>query len=210
MKKDINLKKGHTINTNIEKYIWIVEVTTMAFVVRTFILIAFLFGVNFYALTPSEKEHLKVNKTNDQPSVEVLSKGKKTIILERVFVDGEVSEEILHVPSVSTKEYMKKFKSWQLVEMDEDQLVFQKQVDDISPLLKSNGYFGISGDGTLSIFNGKPNKADIIQSFFQIDMKKLEGKKQEELLKGIPIKSKEDYTNVLETLKRYSIPKKEQ
>lgn len=198
------------MNTNIEKYIWIVEVTTLTFVVRTIIMIALLFGVNFYTLPPSDKEPLNVNKTNDQPYVEVVTKGKKTIILERVFVDGEVSEEILHEPYLSTKEYIKKYKNWKLVEMDDAQIVFQKQVDDISPLLKSNGYFGISNDGTLSIFNGKPNKADIIQSFFQIDMKKLEGKKQEELLKGIPIKSKEDYTSVLETLKRYSIPKKEQ
>ena len=48
-------------------------------------------------------------------------------------------------------------------------------------------------------------KADIIQSFFQIDIKKLEGKKQEELKKGIPIKSKEDYDKVLKALKPYSI-----
>ncbi|MGV3467387.1 MAG: BofC C-terminal domain-containing protein [Heyndrickxia sp.] len=182
----------------------------MTFVVRTVVLIAVLFGIDISTLPPAEKEHLHVYKTSDQPSEMVVSKGKKTIILERVFVDGEVSEEILHEPYLSTKEYIKKFKDWKLVELDDAQLVFQKQVDDISPLLKSNGYFGISNDGTLSIFNGKPNKADIIQSFFQIDMKKLEGKKQEELLKGIPIKTKEDYTSVLETLKRYSIPRKEQ
>ncbi|MBS4173677.1 BofC C-terminal domain-containing protein [Bacillus sp. FJAT-49736] len=183
----------------------------MTIVVRTILMAALFFGANLYTLPQSHKDPLNTNKMMmTKPSAQVLSKGQKTIILERVFMDGEVSEEILHEKRLSNKVYMNKYKSWQLVEMDDDQLVFQKKVDDISPLLKSNGYFGLSDDGTLSIFNGKPNKADIIQSFFQIDMKKLEGKKQEELLKGIPIKSKEDFTNVIETLKRYSISKQEQ
>jgi forespore regulator of the sigma-K checkpoint len=182
----------------------------MTIIVRTIIMIALFLSANFYTLRQSENQDSKVNKLKSNSALEVSTKGEKTIILERVFVDGEVSEEIIYEPNLAIKDYLKKFKDWQLVEMDEEQLVFQKKVDDISPLLKSNGYFGISNEGILSIFNGKPDKAVIIQSFFQIDMKKLEGKKQEELLNGIPIKSKEDFTSVLETLKRYSIPKKEQ
>jgi forespore regulator of the sigma-K checkpoint len=80
-------------------------------------------------------------------------------------------------------------------------------MDDISPLLKANGYFGITNDGTVTIFNGKPDHEDIIHSFFQIDIKKLEGKKQNELLKGIPVKSVEDFNSVLKALKPYSMPK---
>jgi forespore regulator of the sigma-K checkpoint len=78
-------------------------------------------------------------------------------------------------------------------------------VNDISPLLKMNGYFGLTKDGTLSIFNGKPKEADIIQSFFQIDVKKLESKHYQQLLKGIPVKSKEDFARVVETMKKYEM-----
>jgi forespore regulator of the sigma-K checkpoint len=72
-------------------------------------------------------------------------------------------------------------------------------------LLKANGYFGITEDGILTIFNGRPDKLRIIRPFFQIDIKKLESKKQEELIQGIPIKTKDRYVKVLETFKQYSI-----
>jgi forespore regulator of the sigma-K checkpoint len=71
-------------------------------------------------------------------------------------------------------------------------------------LLKTNGYFGITHKGVLSIFNGRPEQSKIIQSFFQIDIKKLESNKQKELLDGIPIKTKDRYVHVLETFKPYS------
>jgi len=59
----------------------------------------------------------------------------------------------------------------------------------------------------LSIFNGRPDQLRIIQSFFQIDIKKLESTKQEELLQGIPIKTKDRFVEVLETFKPYSLKK---
>ena len=90
-------------------------------------------------------------------------------------------------------------------EMNDSQLVFQTYVDDISPLLKGNGYFGIKADGTISIFNGKPVKDQVIQSFYQIDMKKLESRQQTELLKGVKIENKERYSQFLEAYKPYSI-----
>ena len=57
-------------------------------------------------------------------------------------------------------------------------------------------------EGILSIFNGKPYKSHIIQSFFQIDVGKLESHKREELKEGIPIKTKDQYIEVLRLLKR--------
>jgi forespore regulator of the sigma-K checkpoint len=59
----------------------------------------------------------------------------------------------------------------------------------------------------LTIFNGRPGQSRIIQSFFQIDIRKLESKRQEELIQGIPIKTKDQYVQVLETFKPYSLKK---
>ncbi|MCL6571597.1 MAG: intercompartmental signaling factor BofC [Bacillus sp. (in: Bacteria)] len=130
-----------------------------------------------------------------------------TIILERVYLDGEISQEVVYETCYSMENFWAKYDQWQLMDTDESTMVFRKQVDDISPLLKANGFFGITEGGVLTIFNGRPDQLRIIQSFFQIDIKKLESKKQEELMHGIPIKTKDRYVEVLETFKVYSIKK---
>lgn len=127
-----------------------------------------------------------------------------TVILERLYVDGELSQETTKETIWSLAEFWAKYEQWQLMEMKKDQMVFRMYIDDISPLLKTNGYFGITDEGVFTIFNGRPKQTNIIQSFFQIDLGKLESKKWEELKKGIPIKSKEQYAEVIATFKTYS------
>lgn len=184
----------------------------MKIIFRIFFLFALLLGTFPMSFYMDSSDTVKDSNSNRKPkTVEASTPAKlKTVILERVYVDGEVSEEILHENVQSIETVRMKYKDWQVVQMDEEQIVLQQKINDISPLLKANGYFGISDDGTISIFNGKPNNADIIQSFFQIDIKKLEGKKHEELVKGIPIKTKEDFDKVLEALKPYSIEAQEE
>ncbi|WP_442595195.1 BofC C-terminal domain-containing protein [Neobacillus sp. D3-1R] len=128
------------------------------------------------------------------------------VILQRVYLDGEISEEKISENIYSMENFWSKYEQWELVNTFEKGLVFKKQVDDISPLLKANGYFGITEDGTLTIFNGRPHQTNIIQSFFQINLEKLESRKQLQLKKGIPIKTKDRYVNVLETFKPYYMP----
>ncbi|WNS74434.1 intercompartmental signaling factor BofC [Bacillus sp. DTU_2020_1000418_1_SI_GHA_SEK_038] len=127
-----------------------------------------------------------------------------TVVLERMYLDGEASQELLTETIWSMEEFWAKYDEWQLIDMEEEKMIFRKYIDDISPLLKANGYFGITDKGVLTIFNGRPHKSNIIQSFFQIDLGRLESKKCEELKKGIPIKTKEQFVEVLETFKFYS------
>jgi forespore regulator of the sigma-K checkpoint len=126
---------------------------------------------------------------------------KFAVLLQRVYLDGEVSEECVEETIWSMEEFWSKYENWQLVNMDSHQFVFKQEMDDISPLLKANGYFGVSEEGVLGVYYGKPNKSNIIQSFFQIDLEKLESKQQENLQNGIPIKNKNRYVEVLETFK---------
>ncbi|MED1442288.1 BofC C-terminal domain-containing protein [Aeribacillus composti] len=127
------------------------------------------------------------------------------VILRRVYLDGEVSEEVKTEHHHSIADVIAKYQDWQVVCQDGDEIVFQKQIDDLSPLLKTNGFFGIMEDGTLSIFNGKPDADnEVIQSFFQIDIKKLESYRHLQLKRGIPVKNKENYLNVINTFKAYS------
>jgi forespore regulator of the sigma-K checkpoint len=129
---------------------------------------------------------------------------KLSVILERVYLDGEMSEEEIQETVWSLEDFWSKYDQWQLVAMDEGQMVFRQQVDDISPLLKSNGYFGLTDEGILTIFNGRPDQSRIIQSFFQIDIRKLESQKREQLKSGIPIMTKNRYVEVLEAFQSYS------
>lgn len=126
---------------------------------------------------------------------------KLEVVLQRIYLDGEVSEETIEETVWSMEDFWSKYDKWQLVDMTSRELVFKQEVDDISPLLKTNGYFGINEEGILTIYNGKPAEENIIQSFFQLDLKKLESKQHEDLQKGIPIKSRDRYVKVLETFK---------
>ncbi|RSD24150.1 regulator [Mesobacillus subterraneus] len=145
----------------------------------------------------AEKPEARVHEINQPLEV--------TIILQRVYLDGEMSEERVNETIWSMEDFWAKYEKWQIVDMEADKAVFRQDVDDISPLLKANGYFGVSDDGVLTIFNGRPDGSNIIQSFFQIDLGKLESIKRDQLKKGIPIKNKKCYEEVLETFKPYTI-----
>lgn len=126
------------------------------------------------------------------------------IILQQEYLDGELSEEVTHEYDLPLNAITEKYKNWHLVTQNAKEIVFHRAVDDISPLLKTNGYFGITGDGTLSTFNGKPETNEVIQSFFQIDIKKLESHRQDELRKGIRIQSRDQYFEVIKSFESYS------
>ncbi|RFU71715.1 regulator [Peribacillus saganii] len=129
---------------------------------------------------------------------------ERKVVLQRVYVDGEVSIEIVMNKIQAMEDFWAEYEGWQLVDQNEKRIIFRKQENDISPLLKANGYFGLSNDGTLSIFNGKPDQSNIIQSFFQIDVRKLESYKRQELKEGIRIENKHRFKQVIESFKYYS------
>ncbi|MEL3974517.1 intercompartmental signaling factor BofC [Rossellomorea oryzaecorticis] len=183
----------------------------MTMKIRIVFMVMLLFGAFYFTFFYTEekqaadRENVQQSETGDLPA-DVVSAHTVTVKLERVYLDGEISEEIVQETIWSMEDFWAAYGDWQLIDMTEDEVVFQKQVDDISPLLKTNGYFGISENGVLSIFNGKPGQAEIIQSFFQIDVEKLESNSHETLMKGIPVKSRQRFEEVLESFKQYSVP----
>lgn len=124
------------------------------------------------------------------------------VTLQRLYLDGEISEEQLVETIWSMEDFWSSYDDWQLVDQNKSEIVFSQEVDDISPLLKMNGYFGITEDGILSIFNGSPAGREVIQSFFQVNTEKLKSQLFDSLIEGIPVSSKEQYTEVL---KRYEV-----
>lgn len=127
-----------------------------------------------------------------------------TVILQRTYLDGEVSEEVFTENPQQLEQVLRQYKDWQIIDRDDVEIVLQKRINDISPLLKTSGYFGVSKEGILQIFKGMPSSDHVIQSFFQIDTKKLKTDRRQQLEKGIRIESKERFAEVLEEMKSYS------
>ncbi|MCO0597867.1 intercompartmental signaling factor BofC [Peribacillus butanolivorans] len=130
---------------------------------------------------------------------------ERKVILQRMYLDGELSEEKLTETIWTMEDFWLKYQDWNVVDQNEDQIVLKKIENDISPLLKANGYLGMKKDGTLSIFIGRPEHAKIIHTFYQIDVGKLEVYKQEELQKGIPIVNKDQYKQLIKEYEPYSV-----
>ncbi|WP_231893407.1 intercompartmental signaling factor BofC [Rossellomorea aquimaris] len=182
----------------------------MTMKIRVVFMVMLLLGAFYFTFFYSDEKQAADRDalaTEENNLVEETAAHTVRVKLERVYLDGEVSEEVVQETIWSMEDFWAAYDEWQLIDMTEEEIIFQKRVDDISPLLKANGYFGISENGVLSIFNGKPGQAEIIQSFFQIDVERLESKRHDDLVKGIPIKSKQEYEEVLESFKPFSVPK---
>ncbi|WP_058307266.1 BofC C-terminal domain-containing protein [Gracilibacillus massiliensis] len=124
------------------------------------------------------------------------------LTLETHYIDGKVEREHFEETIASMQDFWSEYEEWQVMEQKEGFMRFRKEVDDISPYLKANGYFGIK-DGTLTIFEGVPLQEAAVQSFYQIDTEELETHLYEKLKEGIKIDNKQDYTEVLETFRSY-------
>ncbi|MCP1529292.1 forespore regulator of the sigma-K checkpoint [Bacillus pumilus] len=149
-------------------------------------------SVLFFATDMEGKEHLQKQSNSI------------TVQLEKVYLDGDVSIE-RHRASLEDKDtFWSQYKGWTLVEQKEDFALFRKQIDDISPLSKANGYIGLSEDGVISTFHGRPDGwAEPIHLFFQIDTSRLESHVEEQLEQGIPFRTKDEFEHVLEVMKTY-------
>jgi forespore regulator of the sigma-K checkpoint len=141
----------------------------------------------------------------EKKSYETLAPLKVEVVLQRVYLDGEASEEVFKQTIWSMADFWAQYEDWQLVDQEEGVVVFQKEINDISPLLKANGYFGIDQEGRLTIYQGNPEGEKVIQSFFQIDLEKLESNLHEQLKEGIVIMTKDRYSELLQTLKVYEL-----
>ncbi len=184
----------------------------MTMKIRVVFMVLLLLGAFYFTFFHQEEKEaarnsVQTNELQNEPVQPVQAPAVHTVkvILERKYLDGETSEEVVQENIISMEDFWSHYAEWQLKDMTEEHITFEKEIDDISPLLKTNGYFGISEDGVLSIFNGKPGESEIIQSFFQLDIRKLESKQHDELVKGIPIKSKQGYQEVIKSFKPYSI-----
>ncbi|GAA0354900.1 BofC C-terminal domain-containing protein [Caldalkalibacillus horti] len=80
--------------------------------------------------------------------------------------------------------------------------------NDLSPLCKNQGYFGLTEDRILTIYEGPPEQNKIIQTFFRLDTELLESNRSthelSNLKQGIRIRNVKEYLNVLAKYEQFA------
>jgi forespore regulator of the sigma-K checkpoint len=169
-----------------------------------FVLVGILYVIGLNTVTDVNAEKRLGQSIEVQEAHPVTGPLTLEVHLRRIYLDGDESLEIVEETIWSMEDFWAQYEDWQLVDQGEQRILFVKEVNDISPVLKMNGYFGITKGGVLTIFEGSPDNQEVIQSFFQIDVKKVESYLQEQLEDGIPVKSKENYETVLKEFQQYT------
>ncbi|MDC3412445.1 intercompartmental signaling factor BofC [Aquibacillus sp. 3ASR75-11] len=128
---------------------------------------------------------------------------KLSVILQKQYIDGKI-EETSHTETIwAMQDFWAFYDGWEVVNQGKGEVTFRKEIRDISPYLKENGYFGLQ-NGQLTIFEGRPMDEQVIQTFYHIDTKKLETYQLQQLNNGIKIDSKDVYQYVLEAFRGMS------
>ena len=126
-----------------------------------------------------------------------------TVTLERVYVDGETSRETTTETIWSMEDFFAQYADFDIVYQSQNEMGFQAVIDDVSPVVKINGYFGLTDGGLLQLYEGLPEEEQVIQSFFYIDTDQLKAEQYQSLQVGVKVVDKEHYEQVLLELKEY-------
>ncbi|MFC4403992.1 BofC C-terminal domain-containing protein [Gracilibacillus xinjiangensis] len=157
--------------------------------------------ISLYLLTVTDQS---TDTKQEAEVIDVMRQKPLTIdvMLEKEYIDGQVEVEKVTETISSMEDFWAQYEEWNLLEQKQGFIRFRKEVEDISPYVKTFGYFGIK-DGVLTIFEGIPVNEAVIQSFYHINIEELESHLLQDLKKGIKIETKEDYEEVLETYQIY-------
>lgn len=159
--------------------------------------------------------YYKIEKAENSPkieqdAIEALNKNQWQVQLISEYLCG-VQTEVKTFHSIEEmEEWVIQYKDqWDKVIKEGAGFKLLKKVpNDLSPVCKKDGYFGITEDHVLTIFEGPPAQNKVIQTFFRIDTERLESMlPMEELLtlkKGIRIHNVEEYRSVLSTYKQFA------
>lgn len=127
-----------------------------------------------------------------------------------------VGEDVIENKTEQVKsldELISNYSDWQMIDVSDNRIIFEREIEDLSPECKNGTYFSINPEGYLILFSGDvTNRSDedkIIETFFRIDIQKLEGSLPvepiKELYEGIPIKDSAEFNSVLSTFSEFTI-----
>ncbi|WP_237167712.1 BofC C-terminal domain-containing protein [Paenibacillus yonginensis] len=104
---------------------------------------------------------------------------------------------------------MKAHPAWQGRIDHKGEVWLEEHVAELSATCKEKGYIGLDAHGTLSLFEGKPEKEKVMRTFFQIDIKSMESALPKEIVNqlhnGIRVQDLEEYNSVISTFSDYAL-----
>lgn len=154
-----------------------------------------------------QKRILNAESSQNPESVQALAREEVQLVLRKTYVCGTQTEEKVTKMVPSKEQVFIDYEDWELVSNQGNQFVFEKFVQELGPLCEENGYFGLSEEGILTLFEGPPKEQKVIQTFFHIDTEKLESSLQNDLAllrEGIRIHDLAEYNSILSTYGEYS------
>lgn len=166
------------------------------------LLLSLTWGYNNFSTHPDQGNR----EENIEEAIDVMSSQPVELILETKYLCGTETEvkEFEHMQALEGWMQTQEEYDWEFVEKQDGSFRIIREVyDDLSPLCKKEGYFGISGDGKLTIFQGPPAENQVIESFFRLDTDLLDvrlPKTEINLLRrGIRVENVSEYLSILST-----------
>jgi forespore regulator of the sigma-K checkpoint len=130
-------------------------------------------------------------------------KGEVEIVLHRSYLCGEETRKLGRHTTSQAADLLKTHRTWEGKLDAQGQLVLEEAVDDLSPLCRNTAYIGMDDNGNLALFDGPPDKGNVIRTFFQLDVETLETnlteQRRHELARGIRISDRDEYNSVIST-----------
>jgi forespore regulator of the sigma-K checkpoint len=148
--------------------------------------------------------------SNQEEAIKVSTEQSVTLILQTNYICGtEIGTKQFHQVRDMEEWLEAQDFSWTIQSKSDSEYSVTRDVEnDLSPLCKKEGYFGLSEEGVLTMFQGPPTDNQVIQTFFRIDTQLLESKLPQEkmgsLIQGIRVHSVDEYLNVLSTFEEFA------
>lgn len=176
---------------------------------KIYIYILSFVGLTVLILFPLLYFYTASNNGNDQDAQLVNVPVEKKIVLITHYVAGQDTVETKVENIKSIDDVKTRFSDWKVTEETADQIVLERTKEDLSPNIKQSSYFGLGPDGYLTLYRGNSEQNEVIQTFFRIDIEKLESglprEPLEQLYQGIPIQDLAEYNSVLSTFSEFSV-----
>ncbi|MGL4820445.1 MAG: BofC C-terminal domain-containing protein [Bacilli bacterium] len=124
-----------------------------------------------------------------------------SVKLETLYIDGTKETVII---SMEEAEQKQKGNPKIIMQQNEDGTWTMKECQSrLHPEVAKHGYFGISPDGILTIYNGTPKEEQAIQSYYELQVEELETDVRNKLQSGIPVVSVANFLNTIQSLQMY-------
>lgn len=174
-----------------------------ALILASFIVLALTVGVRWYAIDQSDQAD------HNQEAAAVLAAQKLEMVIQNRYLLGPMVEERRTFSTKEMDQFHELAKNLTFIKEEQGKYIFERKVDDLSPVLKEKGVIGVDRNGMLTLYEGDPKENNVIQTFFQIDLERLEtslpAEEINQLQQGIHFSSLAEFNSILSTYGEYAV-----